>query len=53
MYSDSTKNTRTTAINVSNVKTSDNSIFEPTIFIKAFVASALITNGNVNAEKLG
>ena len=38
---------------VSNVKMSDNAIFGPTVFKTPFVAIALITNGNVNAEKLG
>ena len=38
---------------VSMLKTPFKMIFDPIFEITPFVASVLITNGNVNAEKLG
>ena len=53
MYSESTWNTITIAIKVSIVNIIETRPFPPIAFINPFVARALITNGNVNAEKLG
>lgn len=41
------------AIIISAVKIQFKGVVEPTTFITPFVARALMTNGNVNAAKLG
>ena len=42
-----------TAINVSSSSMFSNIMFLPNVFNTPFVARALMTNGNENAEKLG